>query len=306
LLMQRVWSIWIRWAATTSVNYYDAMRPRLLLGQGLNMSSKRKQEDVDRKKYWNEDYVRYWKSRVEEANESKGNASHMVEGDVKTTTDDLYLNAIDLLKITKSDHVLEIGCGFGRSLNTLCGVALHVTATDISEQMIVAAKQACQESNIAFHVSPSEDLPFPDESFDVVVCFAAFDAMYQAEALIEMNRVCRPGARVLITGKNDNYHDDDTPAMAAEIGAREKNHPNYFTDVVKLVRNINEFGFGIETQRYYQRRGDFANETAYTEMPERFYEYLLVLRKTDGCHATGDFRISEKISKTHCRQGAVS
>lgn len=266
------------------------------------MSGNRKQEDIAREKYWNEEYVRYWKSRVEDANKTQGKASQMVEGDVKTTTDQIYLDAINLLGITKSDSVLEIGCGFGRSLNTLAYMAKDVCATDISEQMINAAKQACSEENVSFYVCPSEDLPFPDARFDVVVCFAAFDAMYQTEALIEMNRVSRPGAKLLLTGKNDDYHDGDKAALAAEQGARNKGHPNYFTDVKKLMDMMGCFGFKVEVQKFYRRRGDFSDGKASVEMPKRFYEYMFVLSKVSACTVGLSESISDKVSKTYFRQ----
>ena len=260
-------------------------------------------EDAERKKYWNEDYVSYWKARVKEANVSTTQNSDMVAGDVKTSTDKLYFNAIDFLNISKHDHVLEVGCGFGRSLPLLCQRASLVTAVDISEQMIAEARQACQEKNVRFYVSPSEKLPLLDESCDVVVCYAAFDAMYQTGALIEMNRVCKKGARILLTGKNDNYHADDEAAIAAEAGARAKKHPNYFTDVEKLVKNIDIFGFKIDVQKYFLKRGDFTLGLSSDEMPERFYEYMFILSKVSNGSVSEDFIISKKISKTFVNAG---
>ena len=258
-------------------------------------------ENDDRHKYWNENYVAYWKARVEEANCNQENGSVLVVGDTNTSNDHTNLNAISLLNITKEDQVLELGCGFGRSLSTLCQASLQVTAVDISEQMINAAQDLCQEKNVSFHVSPSEKLPFAAESFDVIVCFAAFDAMYQTQALIEMNRVAKSGARILITGKNDNYYDDDQAAIAAEIGARSKHHPNYFTDIDKFLRHSSQFGFNIIEQKYYARRGDFSTEKFHDVMPNLFYEYLLILQKKDDCIVSKDFVISEKISKTFVR-----
>lgn len=268
----------------------------------MKPSIKMKPGNSEREKYWNQDYVAYWKARVEEANNNRTQASAVVAGDAKTSSDGLYSWAIDLLSITNADAVLELGCGFGRSLAKLCQAASHVAAVDISEKMIEVAKGACQEPNISFHVSPSEELPFPSEAFDVVVCFAAFDAMYQTEALIEMNRVCKTGARLLITGKNDNYHDDDVAALEAEIGARAKNHPNYFTDVKKLMRNLTVFGLRLETQKYYLRRGDFSKQVAHELMPEIFYEYLLILRKVAACDASGTLAISSEMSRTLSRR----
>jgi ubiquinone/menaquinone biosynthesis C-methylase UbiE len=267
---------------------------------------KEKLGNSEREKYWNEDYVSYWRARVDEANSSKIQTSRLVAGDAKTSSDELYMNAIGLLKVAGSDNVLELGCGFGRSLSALCRAALQVAAVDISEQMIAVAKKACREKNVSFHVSPSEELPFPGESFDVVVCFAAFDAMYQTEALIEMNRVCKKGGRILITGKNDNYHDDDVAALEAEVGARAKNHPNYFTDAGKLIRNVEKFGFYVEVQKYYSRRGDFAMEMATERMPEMFYEYLFVLNKIAESSATEDFVVADKVSKTYAKRGLLA
>ena len=254
-----------------------------------------------RERYWNEDYVRYWRERVAEANLGGSLTSGMVTGDAKTSSDTVYVNAIALLQIGASDTVLELGCGFGRSLPLLTGTARHVTAVDISKEMISEAKKATSATNITFQVSPSESLPLADGMFDVVVCFAAFDAMYQAEALVEMNRVSRVGTRILITGKNDNYYDDDTAAWDAEVGARAKHHPNYFTDVKKLIDNIQRFGFQVAAQRYYRRRGDFGRGEFEEMMPEQYYDYLLVLSKVSECDPTSLLSISDKVSKTYSR-----
>ena len=256
---------------------------------------------LEREKYWNDGYVSYWMARVKEANMGDVDSSSIVVGDAKTSTDDLYVDAIKLLQICASGSILELGCGFGRSLSKLCKQAYHVTAVDISEQMIKVAKESCKEKNITFYVSPSEKLPLPDNSFDFVVCFAAFDAMYQMETLIEINRVCKVDAKVLITGKNDDYFSDDFAALDAEAGARSKGHPNYFTDVKSLVQNLDKFGFEIVTQKYYLRRGDFSRGVSLEVIPHKFYEYLFILKKNDNCNLKKIFTISSELSKTFYR-----
>jgi ubiquinone/menaquinone biosynthesis C-methylase UbiE len=242
----------------------------------------KKIHDPERKNYWNEEYVIYWKKRVDEANDKREGRSAIVKDDVKSSSDSLYANAISLLNIDKNDKVMELGCGFGRSLPLLCELAGKVAAVDISKEMIRYAQEFCRNKNVGFYVSPGEDLPFPDESFDAIVCFASFDAMYQAETLMEINRIGKVGARVLITGKNDNYHRDDNEALVAEKAAREKKHPNYFTNTEKLIGNLDYFGFMLDTQRYFLRRGDFMKgiSAGETVKPDRFYEYLFVLKKT--------------------------
>ena len=260
-------------------------------------------EKPDRAKYWNEHYVAYWKERVAEANSAPGNDSRMVAGDARTTADSVYLEALAALGIRPTDHVLELGCGFGRSLPALSQAAARVSAVDISREMVETARRSCPATNVDFHVSSGEQLPFADASFDAVVCFATFDAMYQTDALLEISRVTRLEGRVLITGKNDNYHDDDDAALAAEEGARGKGHPNYFTDVGRLLANAGSFGFRIGAARYYGRRGDFAAGRVCMERPDRFYEYLLVLVRTgEACSVNGDFVVADERSKTHARR----
>ena len=202
------------------------------------MSAKDRINNINRSEYWDENYVKYWKERVREANNNTLSESQIVDGDSKTSSDEVYNRAISLLNISKVDNVLELGCGFGRSLPILCELSKQVTAVDISAEMIKIAKKSAKAENIDFFVSQSESLPFCDEKYDTVICFAAFDAMYQKEALTEINRIAKKGSRVLITGKNDNYADDDEEAMLAELAARSKGHPNYFTDVKKLIKSM--------------------------------------------------------------------
>jgi ubiquinone/menaquinone biosynthesis C-methylase UbiE len=261
--------------------------------------------DLSREKYWNEQYVAYWKARVEESNDGASDTSKVITGDVKSSTNAAYLQAIGFLQIGKTDDVLELGCGFGRSLPALCGAARQVTAVDISEQMIAEAERTCQEQNVSFHVSQGESLPFADATFDAIVCFATFDAMYQTAALVEMSRLCRSNARVLITGKSDDYHDDDEAALAAEIGARAKGHPNYFTDVTKLLGNLDVFGFRLEVARYFARRGDFSRNAERGAHDGKFYEYMLVLSKAGVCSVARDFLISAAVSRTFSRREAA-
>jgi len=264
------------------------------------MSNKKSNDvyDQSRIRYWNNNYVHYWKARVAEANIEYSVASALVAGDAATTADVRYLQAIELLGIGPQNSVLELACGFGRSLPVLSRLAAEVAAVDISEQMIEAARRDFSAANISFHVSPSEDLPFDDEKFDRIVCFAAFDAMFQTETLVEMHRVCKKGGRLLLTGKNDRYHLNDHRAYEAELGAQGKGHPNYFTNVKKLLGDLERFGLALVVAKYYERRGDFTEDLARTEMPSHFYEYLMVLEKSGPCEQNFDADYSCAFSKT--------
>ena len=265
------------------------------------MKNDNKINPTQRAKYWNENYVQYWKKRVKEANDNSIKDSKIVDGDKITTSDEIYDDAISFLKINKNDNVLELGCGFGRSLDLLSNLAKKVTAVDISVEMIDAAKSSVKKDNIEFYVSPSENLPLEDNIYDVVVCFAAFDAMYQQATLDEINRISKIDARILITGKNDNYDDHDHDAMMAELGARSKGHPNYFTDVKVLLKNIDSFGFELINSKYFLKRGDLGSNLFQDKISDSFYEYLFVFKKKKSCTSSNDLSLSNNVSKTYLR-----
>lgn len=252
-----------------------------------------------RKCYWNDEYAQYWQKRVEEGNRGAGK-SQVVKEDSAVPSDELYTELVRILEIPEASRVLEIGCGFGRTLPIISMITDKIDAIDISEAMIEMARKNCGHlKGVHFQVSEAEKMPFPSGRFARVICFGVFDALYQREALIEINRVMTRGGRVLITGKNDHYLADDDKALVAEVNARAKGHPNYFTDVSKLISSIDLFGFAVCHKRFYLRRGDTALNKFTSERPPRFYEYALVLEKVASVKAAAKILlVGSSVSKT--------
>ena len=235
--------------------------------------------DSSRSSYWNKDYLRYWKSRVDEANSQTPGLATPV-GDVSAPPDLTYQALVSLLEIPAGTRILEMGCGFGRTIPFLHQLTPSIDAVDISEAMIEAARAACQHlPGVSFQACEAEHTPFEDGRFARVICFGVFDALFQLEALLEINRILEHGGRALVTGKNDNYCADDELALVAEQRAREKGHPNFFTDVALMLGKLPQLGFSLLHGRYFIRRGDMAAGEAVSSPPESFYEFALVLQK---------------------------
>lgn len=250
-----------------------------------------------RQKYWNGQYADYWKKRVDESNQLNDNQSLLNKKDKLSSSNECYEEAISFLNIHADAKVLELGCGFGRSLPYLSNLAKQVFASDISEVMIKLAKEDNKTyENVDYSIFESENVPFSDSFFDYIICFGVFDAVQQTETLIELNRVLKPEGRILITGKNNNYYEDDDEAYFAEIGAAKKGHPNYFTDVKFMLKNIDRFGFSINKSRYFLRRGDFHELKFETIIPDKFYEYLFILEKCSSSSLTKDNKVSSPHS----------
>jgi arsenite methyltransferase len=78
----------------------------------------------------------------------------------------------------------------------------HVTGIDMTPEMLVKARTAAAEmgaSNVEFVESEAERLPFPGESFDVVISNGVIDLVPDKDAVFaEISRVLAPGGRIQI------------------------------------------------------------------------------------------------------------
>ncbi|MCH7905509.1 MAG: class I SAM-dependent methyltransferase [Armatimonadetes bacterium] len=113
-------------------------------------------------------------------------------------------------KLCSSDRVLDVGCGTGVLTIAAHLVSETVIGLDINESMLAVA--ASKEPLIDWRIGDACDLPFDDESFDVVVSqFALMFVDDAAQALSEIWRVLAPGGRLVVavwaTGKDNPVHE---------------------------------------------------------------------------------------------------
>ena len=95
-------------------------------------------------------------------------------------------------------RVLDLGCGPGRDL-TLWGVSASdkVIGLDVDEAALVFARERFPTRT--FLCGAGESLPFPDETYDSVVCSLALPYMKIEQALTEIHRVLVPDGRLVIS-----------------------------------------------------------------------------------------------------------
>lgn len=99
-------------------------------------------------------------------------------------------------------RILDIGCGTGPQSRTLAawpGVG-EVVGVDQLEPFLERARElAADIPNLSFRQADARNLPFADESFDVVVLHTLLTHVPGPEdVLAEVYRVLRPGGRVAI------------------------------------------------------------------------------------------------------------
>src|SRR5262245_58609279 len=106
---------------------------------------------------------------------------------------ELLARAVD---VHSGDRVLDVAAGTGNTALAAARRGAQVTATDLVPTMLdTASRRASVEGlDIRVEVADAQDLPFDDDSFDVVL--SSFGAMYapdQQRTADELVRVCRPG-----------------------------------------------------------------------------------------------------------------
>jgi len=99
----------------------------------------------------------------------------------------------------RGKRVLEMGCGLGHIAVLLARSGAKVTAFDISPISVLAAsRRACingVEEGLDLVVAAGEELPFADESFDVVFGKGVLHHLDVSVAAGELYRVLKPGGK---------------------------------------------------------------------------------------------------------------
>ncbi len=118
-----------------------------------------------------------------------------------------YLNSFEkdsvfkLLGDLRGKKVLDIGCGTGRIIEELKQRGAEVVGLDVSEKILeIAKKKFC---DVEFVLGNVNDLPFEDESFDLVLgLFLIVHLKNLEKPFEEIYRVLRPGGRFILSNIN--------------------------------------------------------------------------------------------------------
>lgn len=111
---------------------------------------------------------------------------------------------IDTARPKRGDRVLDAACGTGivaRSVSRRVGPDGEVVGVDLNEGMLEVAGEAARftEPPVTWRQGSVEDLPFDDESFDIVFCQQALQFLSNpVNGLREIRRVLVPGGRAAL------------------------------------------------------------------------------------------------------------
>ena len=143
---------------------------------------------------------------------------------------DLLLYEVKKLKVTR---ILDAGCGTGNNIEFFNFNGFNASGFDISNESI----KICNSKGLKkVKIGNLLDIPFPDESFDLITCLDIYGNLDKKESKIatkEIYRVCNSSGYVLI----------NTSALPWMYSLHDKawdiKQRYYLVDLIKLLEDSN-------------------------------------------------------------------
>lgn len=161
------------------------------------------------------------------------------------------------LHVPAGGAILETACGTGavtRHLQQRLPDNSRLTVTDLAPPMIDQVRQVVGDHpNIEYRQADAMDLPFPDDSFDAVICqFSLMLFPDKLKGMEEAARVLKPGGHLAFNvwdklernGFSKAVHEavaeifPDDPPRFLEV-------PYSYYDLSVIVSNLQQVGFGV-------------------------------------------------------------
>lgn len=171
----------------------------------------------------------------------------------------------ELMALSGTAHprVLDFGAGTGNLTMKFLARGCHVTAADVSDRSLHMLQQkAGQSGALSTTVLHGRDIPYPEETFDVVACYSVLHHVPDyLQAVREMSRVLRCGGYLYIDHEaNDMAWSDHMQLNAYRAHTRLSLHDH----LLMLLRTGELFTYAFAktifmkafVDRRYEREGD--------------------------------------------------
>ncbi|MBO4636260.1 MAG: methyltransferase domain-containing protein [Clostridiales bacterium] len=199
--------------------------------------------------------------------------------------------------IEKGMRVLELGCGTGnmwtgkKDLTDMCS---ELILSDFSEGMISKAKENLDGyGNIRYQVIDIQDIPYPDDSFDMVIAnMMLYHVPDLQKGLSEVRRVLKDGEKFCCATFGVNGLMESIVSMFSEFDAVSETNYNFtlqngrdklspfFSDIEMLHYDDSLEVTNIEDMINYIR--SLSNMSALYKLPEETIRGVLQRNMSDG------------------------
>ncbi|QQZ07805.1 class I SAM-dependent methyltransferase [Heyndrickxia vini] len=167
---------------------------------------------------------------------------------------------IEIANLTGNEDVLDIATGGGHTANAFAHYVKHVTAVDLTAEMIKAAKGFIEDNgrtNVSFIQGDAEKLPFDHECFDIVTCRIAPHHFPNINKFIEsVHKVLKPGGMFLLDDNVSPENDDQDQFYNKIEEKRDYSHYRAWKKT-EWIRMLEEKGFNIEEMYRFEKTFQF-------------------------------------------------
>ena len=184
--------------------------------------------------------------------------------------EEFYQKIVDRGLCVKGQKVLDLGTGTGVLPRNMYRFGAEWIGTDISPEQIEQAKRLAEaeDMSIDFRAVPTEQIDFPEQSFDVITacqCFWYFD---HDKVMPKLAKLLKPDGKLLILYMAWLPYEDEIAGKSEEIvlkyspnwsGAGEKRHAIWIPDVAYEY-------FTMEEHEEYDLKVPFTKETWHGRM----------------------------------------
>lgn len=164
---------------------------------------------------------------------------------------------IRFAEIEEGQRLIEVGSGLGLMTLSLAKTgATEVVGVDVSPAMLERAEYLRLSTGdtdmlrrVSYRLGPAYDLPFPGNSFDLLICRMLLHHMSKLErTLNEFYRVVKPGGAALII---DLAGSEDPVKRATQNAIEGKRNPSHATirTVEQYRSHLHAAGFTVEKEK---------------------------------------------------------
>jgi SAM-dependent methyltransferase len=190
-----------------------------------------------------------------------------------------------------ASHVeaLDVATGAGHTARAIAPLVRHVVLSDITPEMLDTACAQMHSAgihNVSYRLADAEDLPFIDETFDLVTCRIAPHHFPDVPSFVrEVARVLRPGGLFVLL--------DSTVPRERELDEfqneferrRDPSHVRSHTQS-EWQAFLDDAGLTLELMEVFTKRHDFQDWTARSRMSPESRQELedWALAQSPICH----------------------
>jgi len=184
---------------------------------------------------------------------------------------------IDRWQKQRKKDFLDLGCGLGRHTIQFAKAGFNTAGFDLSEESIrrTAEYAKAEKLDIALKVGDMLELPYPDASFDCILCrnvISHTDTAGMHQIVEELKRVLRPEGECYLTlGSKETWgFKQDWPVVDENTKIRiedgpENGIPHFYADYDLIQELFKDFKIELvyQLEDFYEKGGKTLNSWHY-------------------------------------------